>query len=119
MIDIQIVEQERQPGQPVTFMITIGCTSQPGLEAQRYDLICSIEARCTLSADDLDSPLDWIQDAGGYDQPCEIEFDPRTPWERRPPAPGRHPEQLSARNPVDITRRVLPFGRARLIFNTG
>lgn len=79
MIDIQIVEQERQPGQPVTFMITIGCTSQPGLEAQRYDLICSIEARCTLSADDLDSPLDWIQDAGGYDQPGEIEFDPRMP----------------------------------------
>lgn len=86
MIDIQIVEQERQPGQPVTFMITIGCTSRPapdtrhpGLEAQQYDLICSIEARCTLSADDLDSPLDWIQDAGGYDQPGGIEFDPRTP----------------------------------------
>jgi len=79
MIDIQIVEQERRPGQPVTFIIMIGCTSQPGPDAQPYDLICSIEARCTLSADDLDSPLDWIQDADGYDQPGELQFDPRMP----------------------------------------
>ncbi len=68
MIDIQIFEEEHQAGQPLTFKILIGCASQAAHQPIDYDLVFTIQARCT--ADELDGSVDYLQGIFGYDQPC-------------------------------------------------
>ena len=56
MIDIQIVEEEHQAGQPALFKLIIACSSRPARTSpelapgeQDYDFICTIRARSTAS----------------------------------------------------------------------